>query len=70
MLVMTYFSDIWNERALLGLFGQAWILPNLIALLVLPASASPWARYAILTVLLSYPSGVCTGLPVGILEEI
>ncbi|KAK0376120.1 major facilitator superfamily transporter [Colletotrichum limetticola] len=56
MLIMTYLSEIWDTRALFGAFTQLWYLPNLIAMAVLPADASPWAHYAVVTVLLSYPS--------------
>ncbi|KAJ4317497.1 hypothetical protein N0V84_007325 [Fusarium piperis] len=56
MLTLTYLSEIWNERALLGLFAQVWLLPTLIALLTLPDSVPSWAKFAVLTVLLSYPS--------------
>ena len=57
MLLLTYFSEIWNERSFMAIVGQIWVLPNLIALLALPDKASPWARFTILTVLLSFPSG-------------
>ncbi|KAM0276080.1 hypothetical protein ACHAQH_007099 [Verticillium albo-atrum] len=56
MCIMTYLSTRWNERALFGVFTQFWYLPNLIALAVLPNTAGPWAQFAIVTVLLSYPS--------------
>ena len=56
MLIFTYFSELLNERAFFGLFAQVWILPNIIAIAVLPSDASPWVKFAILTVLLSYPS--------------
>ncbi|KAK1658892.1 major facilitator superfamily transporter [Colletotrichum godetiae] len=56
MLIMTYLSEIWDTRALFGAFTQLWYLPNLIGMAVLPADASPWAQYAVVTVLLSYPS--------------
>ncbi|KAI2605940.1 MFS general substrate transporter [Hypoxylon fragiforme] len=55
MLTLTYLSEVWNERSLMGLFAQVWMLPNLIALVVLPSVASPWVKYAVLTVLLGYP---------------
>ncbi|ETN39112.1 uncharacterized protein HMPREF1541_05334 [Cyphellophora europaea CBS 101466] len=55
MLTLTYFSEIWNERSLLGLFAQVWILPNIIALTVIPSAASPWVKFAVVTILLSYP---------------
>ncbi|KAL2687095.1 hypothetical protein Neosp_004647 [[Neocosmospora] mangrovei] len=56
MLVLTYFSEIWNERSLMGVFAQIWVLPTLIALLTLPDTVGSWAKFAVLTVLLSYPS--------------
>ncbi|GKT87673.1 major facilitator superfamily transporter [Colletotrichum tofieldiae] len=56
MLIMTYLSEIWDTRALFGAFTQLWYLPNLVAMAVLPSNASPWAQYAVVTVLLSYPS--------------
>ncbi|WYZ37084.1 hypothetical protein EsH8_II_000590 [Colletotrichum jinshuiense] len=56
MLIMTYLSEIWDSRALFGAFTQLWYLPNLIAMALLPSDASPWAQYAVVTVLLSYPS--------------
>ena len=56
MLILTYFSEIWNQRAALGAIGQLWMLPNIIALAVLPSNASAWAKYAVTTVLLSMPS--------------
>ena len=56
MLVVTYFSEIWNERSLMGVFAQIWVLPTLIALLTLPDTVGSWAKFAVLTVLLSYPS--------------
>lgn len=58
MLIFTYFSEIWNERAGLGALSQIWILPNVIALAVLPTGASAWGKFAVLTTLLSYPSGI------------
>ncbi|CCF37874.1 major facilitator superfamily transporter [Colletotrichum higginsianum] len=56
MLIMTYLSEIWDTRALFGAFTQLWYLPNLVAMAVLPSNTSPWAQYAVVTVLLSYPS--------------
>lgn len=56
MFIMTYLSTIWDTRAFFGAFTQFWYLPNLIAMAVLPNTAGPWTQYAIVTVLLSYPS--------------
>lgn len=59
MLVLTYFSEVLNERSFLGLLAQIWVLPNIIALTVLPSDASPWVKFAVVTVFLSYPSRKC-----------
>ncbi|KAK4448891.1 major facilitator superfamily domain-containing protein [Podospora aff. communis PSN243] len=56
MLTLTYYSEIWNTRTYLAIFGQLWLLPNVIALLSLPDNVAAWAKFAVLTVLLSYPS--------------
>ncbi|KAI5358725.1 putative major facilitator superfamily, MFS transporter superfamily [Septoria linicola] len=56
MLFFTYFSEIWSERSGIGALAQLWALPCVIALAVLPASTSAWPKYALVTILLSYPS--------------
>jgi hypothetical protein len=56
LLVMTYVSERVDQRALFGAVTQLWCLPNLIALAVLPTSVNRWTRFAVVTVLLSYPS--------------
>ncbi|KAF2228085.1 major facilitator superfamily domain-containing protein [Elsinoe ampelina] len=56
MLLVTFYSERFNDRAYIGVFCQLWVLPNIIALTVLPSASSAWARFAILTVLLSVPS--------------
>ncbi|KAL4965835.1 major facilitator superfamily domain-containing protein [Aspergillus stella-maris] len=56
MLILTYVSVKWNQRALLGLFTQFWFLPCLIALAVLPEGTPRWGSYALVTVILSYPT--------------
>lgn len=56
MLLLTFFSEILNQRAYAGLLNQIWVLPTVIALRVLPDDASQWAKFAVLTVLLSSPS--------------
>lgn len=56
MLLLTYYSEIFNERVFFGIFGQIWLFPTLVSLLVLPDNVKVWAKYAVLTVLLSYPS--------------
>lgn len=56
MLLLTYISEKINQRAFSGLFTQLWFLPCVISLAVLPPSVNRWAAYALVTVLLSYPS--------------
>ncbi|KAF2872838.1 major facilitator superfamily domain-containing protein [Massariosphaeria phaeospora] len=56
MLIMTHVSERINQRSYLGIFVQLWFLPCVIAMSVIPADTSRWARFAIVTVLLSYPT--------------
>ncbi|KAK4657494.1 hypothetical protein QC762_214230 [Podospora pseudocomata] len=56
MLLITYLSEKLNQRAFMGVVMQVWLLPCVVALYLLPADASRWAAYAVVTVLLSYPS--------------
>ena len=56
MLILTYISEIIDQRAYLGIFVQCWFLPCLVAMYTLPAGASRWSSYAAVTVLLSYPT--------------
>lgn len=55
MFVITWLSERFNQRAYAGLAVQLWFLPCLIALAVLPSDTNPWASYAVVTVLLSWP---------------
>jgi hypothetical protein len=45
-----------NGRSSIGALAQLLVLPNVIALAALPTMTSPWARHAVVTVLLSFPS--------------
>lgn len=55
LLFWTWVSERLNQRFLLGLLGQLWSLPLLIALVVIPADSSHWARWVIGTLLVGYP---------------
>lgn len=55
LLVITWLSRHFKERALISSIAELWMLPWLVALVLIPASASPWVRYGLLTGLLSYP---------------
>jgi MFS family permease len=63
LLIISWISDRFGERAIVSSTSNIWILPCLIALVALPKSASPWTRYAVSTVLLSYP--YCHAILVG-----
>ncbi|KAJ0338192.1 hypothetical protein COL922a_005861 [Colletotrichum nupharicola] len=56
MLLLTWISEKINQRALLGILVELWLLPCVIALAVIPSGVSRWATYALVIVLLSYPS--------------
>ncbi|KAI2780470.1 MFS general substrate transporter [Daldinia loculata] len=56
MLVLTYLSEVINQRALLGLLVEFWTLPCVVALALLPEHTSRWGSYALVTVLLAHPS--------------
>lgn len=56
MLIFTFLSEKLNQRAFFGLIPQLWFLPCLIAMILLPSDANAWASYAVVTVLLSYPT--------------
>ncbi|KAK5080933.1 hypothetical protein LTR05_008249 [Lithohypha guttulata] len=55
LLIITWFSERVNERAMVASIANWWFLPFLIALVALGTSASNWVRYALLSGLLSYP---------------
>ncbi|PSN61237.1 MFS general substrate transporter [Corynespora cassiicola Philippines] len=55
LLFWTWLSERVNERFLIGLVSQIWALPLLIAMEVLPAGASPWARWALSSLMVGHP---------------
>ncbi|KAJ5639708.1 uncharacterized protein N7484_007570 [Penicillium longicatenatum] len=55
LLWITWVSERFNQRLLLGVFAEFWALVLLIALEVLPDGASTWARWALIVLLLSMP---------------
>nr|OQO28883.1 hypothetical protein B0A51_03210 [Rachicladosporium sp. CCFEE 5018] len=65
LLLLTWVSERLNERMLIALIQDLWALPCVIALRVWSgANKEPWATYALLTVLLSYP--YCHAILVGL----
>ncbi|KAF5006243.1 hypothetical protein FDECE_7403 [Fusarium decemcellulare] len=57
IMVITYVSELLNERALVAMTAQIWALPFLIFLYVVDVTQiNRWAAWVILTLLLAYPS--------------
>lgn len=54
-LLFAWLSEKYNQRILLGVATEAWCLILLIAVIFLKADASPWARWACSTLLISAP---------------
>ncbi|KAF6820116.1 allantoate permease [Colletotrichum plurivorum] len=63
LLIISWVSGKFKERAIVSSIANIWIFPWLVALVVLPADTSAWVRYALLTGLLSYP--YCHAILVG-----
>jgi hypothetical protein len=55
LIFWTWVSEKINNRFLIVFFCQFWCLPLVIALELLPASASPWSRYALSVLLIGFP---------------
>ncbi|KAJ5738386.1 hypothetical protein N7493_001541 [Penicillium malachiteum] len=55
LLWITWVSERFNQRLLLGVFAEFWALVLLIALEILPDSASSWSRWILITLLLAMP---------------
>ena len=55
MLVITAVSELVNNRAIVAMAEDAWLLPCFAALIGLPDPISPWSYFAIATVLLAFP---------------
>jgi len=55
LLFWTWLSEKLNSRFLVALVSQIWALPLVIALELLPATASPWTRWAISTLMVGHP---------------
>lgn len=60
MLILTYVSEAFGELTFVAIIGQLWILPCLIWFNVAnTAAVSRWAIFAVTSVLLAYPNGMC-----------
>ncbi|KAK7207358.1 major facilitator superfamily domain-containing protein [Myxozyma melibiosi] len=56
LLAITYVSQRFNQRSLLGVFAQAWVLILLIPLRVFDANTNRWSKYAVTSILIGHPS--------------
>jgi hypothetical protein len=60
MLILTYVSEVIGELSLVAIIGQIWALPFLVYLYVVDIdTANRWSVWAVMTLLLGYPSGKC-----------
>ncbi|KAK9451566.1 major facilitator superfamily domain-containing protein [Limtongia smithiae] len=55
MCIVSKASDKFKVRWIFPIIASVWVIPNLIALIVLPESASRWARFVPLTLIVGYP---------------
>ncbi|KAJ3177064.1 hypothetical protein HDU85_006431 [Gaertneriomyces sp. JEL0708] len=55
LLLWTWVSEKINQKALLGLAGQLWVIPLLLALIFIPDDSNPWVRYTILCLIIGHP---------------
>ncbi|RYP89208.1 hypothetical protein DL770_004506 [Monosporascus sp. CRB-9-2] len=63
LLIITWVSSRFKERAIVSSTSSIWMFPWILALVLLPSTANPWVRYALLTGFLSYP--YCHAILVG-----
>lgn len=55
LLFWTWVSEKINQRFLIGLVSQIWVLPLVITLELIPAHASPWAKWAVSALVVGNP---------------
>jgi hypothetical protein len=59
MLALTYFAEIFGELTFTSMFGQIWALPFLVYIYKVDITKiNKWSAFAIMSLLLSYPSGM------------
>jgi len=58
MLLLTYVAEIVGELTFMSMISQIWALPFIIYLNVVNTTLAPrWVVWAVITLLLAYPSG-------------
>lgn len=55
LLAWTWVSEKWNNRMMIVMVSQVWCFPLILALLLLPNGASPWAWYACSALVVGHP---------------
>lgn len=55
LIFWTWLSEKINNRFLIILMCQFYMLPLLVSLELLPATASPWAKYTLSIMMVGYP---------------
>lgn len=55
MLVITSLSELVDNRSIVAMAEDAWLLPCFAALIAMPDPIGPWSYFALATVLLSFP---------------
>lgn len=55
LLGWTWLSEKFNQRFIVALISQLWTLPLLIALALIPANTSAWAKWALAVLVVGHP---------------
>jgi hypothetical protein len=55
LIFWTWVSEKINNRFLIVLFCQIYMLPLLVALEVLPENSNPWIKYTLSILMVGYP---------------
>jgi hypothetical protein len=55
ILALTWLCEWLNERLLLSLWSQIWMIPPLIALIMLPENRNAWQTYGVVLAMLAQP---------------
>jgi hypothetical protein len=55
LVVLTWLCEWLNERLLLSLWSQIWMIPPLIALIMLPENRNAWQTYGVVLAMLAQP---------------
>jgi hypothetical protein len=63
MMALTYSAEVFGELTLVSMFGQVWALPFLVYMYQVDITKiNKWKAFGIISLLLSYPSGMSISL--------